>query len=258
MSRLFVVFLLSVMVAASPARAQTLEHARDAFTRGDAAAALAETEQILTQNPQEPNALYLAASIHFHMGNIDVARGRLERAVKLTGNFAAAWELMVQITQAQDDLEKRDEAITRMKLAIGSAIDPRIRRTATFIRDRIRVNDKTLLVADHFGRGGSDFTRYQFSLGDPLMNPGTGLILRTDAATTEAWAATALLAQDGQLFHLDMVEAGEGNARKVAIYEYYVGEPGYDTVRATVMKILRGEIQPLSGEPGSLAGLLKK
>ena len=45
---------------------------------------------------------------------------------------------------------------------------------------------------------------------------------------------------------------------KVAVYHYYVGEPDYDTVRAEVMRILRGEVRPLSGEPGSLSGILKR
>lgn len=250
----------TVVALAAPhaAQAQTLEHATASFAAGDATGALAETEQILARTPEDVNTLYLAASINFQLGNIDVARGRLERVVRLAGNFAAAWELMAQIHQAQNEPEKRDEAIRRMKIAINSAIDPRIRRTSTFIRDRIHAGGKLVVVADHFGRGGSDFTRYQFSIADPLKNPDTGLILRTDAATTESWAATALLPRDQPLFHLDMVDVQDNGERKIAIYEYYVGEPDYDKVRATVIQILRGEIQPLSGAPGSLSGLMKK
>jgi hypothetical protein len=112
-------------------------------------------------------------------------------------------------------------------------------------------------VLDFFLRGGTDFVRYQFGYGDPHQSPEKGLLLRTDAATTEIWADTALLPQDKQLFHLDLIDPTPEGGTKVAVYEYYVGEPDYDTVRVKVMQILRGEAQPMSGEPGSLQGILK-
>jgi len=90
------------------------------------------------------------------------------------------------------------------------------------------------------------------------MNPGKGLLLRTDAATTENWSATALLPAEKQLFHLDLVDPGPQGRDKVAVYQYYVGEPDYDAVRIKVLQILRGEVQPLAGEPGSLSGVLKR
>jgi tetratricopeptide (TPR) repeat protein len=237
--------------------AAVYDRAASAFQNGDSAAALALLEGILARSPENANALYFSALVHFHMGNLDAARGRLERAVRLAGNFFAAWELMVQVAQAQGDLVRREEAIDRLKIAVATAIDPEIRRKGDFIRDRIRVGDQDLAVVDYFVRGGNDFTRYQIGPGDPRTHPDRGFLLRTDTVTTENWKDTALLPPDTQLFHLDLVEAGPDGADKVAIYQYYVGEPDYDTVRAEVMRILRGESRPLSGVPGKLAGSLK-
>jgi tetratricopeptide (TPR) repeat protein len=234
-----------------------LGRAAATFDKGDRAAALAQVEGILARSPEDMDALYRSAQFNFIMGNADAARGRLERLVKLSGNYFSAWELMVMVAQAQGDLARRDEAIKRMKIAITTAIDPGIRRKADFIRDRIQTKLGDLVAADYFSNGGSDFTRYQFALGDPRAHPGKGLLLRTDEFTTEAWSQTALLAQDKQLFHLDLVDPKPDGGDKVAIYQYYVGEPDYDTVRAKVMEILLGEVQPLSGEPGSLQGVLK-
>jgi hypothetical protein len=228
------------------------------FENGDSPGALALVEGLLTRSPQDAIALFYSAAFNFRMGNNDAARGRLERLVKLAGNSVSGWELMVQVTQAQGDLVRRDEAIARLKDAITTAIDPDIRAKANFIRDRIPIGDQALYAAEYFARGGSDFTRYQFSVNDPRRDPDHGIFLRTDESTTETWSDTALLPQDKQLFHLDVVEARPEGGLRVAIYQYYVGEPNYDTVRADVMKILRGEAQPLSGEPGGLAGVLKK
>jgi hypothetical protein len=178
--------------------------------------------------------------------------------VKLSGSYFAAWELMVQVTQAQGDLARRNEAIARVRIAISTAIDPAIRMKGSFIRDRIPVGDAGISAVDYFTRGGSDFTRYAFAPGDPRMDTDHGLMLRTDQTTTENWSDTALLAQDKQLFHLDLVYPKPEGGDNIAVYQYYVGEPDYDTVRAEVMKILRGEVRPLSGEAGSLAGILKQ
>jgi len=165
---------------------------------------------------------------------------------------------MIHVTQAQGNLAWRDTVIERLKLTINTAIDPAIRSKVGLICDRIPIGDRALLAVDYFERGGSDFTRYQFSLDDPRSGQQHGLLLSTDAETTENWRDTALLPADKQLFHLDLVDPGPDGGDNVAIYRFYVGEPHYDTVRAGVFKILRGEVRPLSGEPGSLAGILKQ
>jgi tetratricopeptide (TPR) repeat protein len=253
--------LISLPLAARPQTdpdGAAFDRATAAFNQGDAAGALAQVEALLTRSPDNQNALYFSALINFQMGNIDEARGRIEHVVKLAGNYFAAWQLMVQVTQAQGDLVRRDAAIDRLKIAIKTAIDPGIRNRSDFIRDRIPVGGQTLLAVDYFERSGSDFTRYQFVLDDSRMDRAHGMLLRTDTETTENWRSTALLAPDKQLFHLDLVDPTPAGEDKVAIYEFYVDEPDYDTVRAEVLKVLRGEVRPLSGEPGSLAGILKR
>jgi tetratricopeptide (TPR) repeat protein len=243
--------------AQSPADAAQLERAATMFDQGNRSQGLAAVEGVLAHAPENMVGLYRSALFNFEMGNIDVARGRLERLVKVSGNYYAGWELMTQVTQAQGDLARRDQAIERLKIAMSTAIDPEIRGRGDFIRDRIPTNMGEVLVTDYFDRGGSDFTRYQFLIGDPHAGPDLGLLLRTDADTTDDWQQTALMPPDQQLFHLDMVDLKPEGGQKVAIYQYYVGEPDYDTVRAKVMQVLRGEVQPLSGEPGSLQGVLK-
>jgi tetratricopeptide (TPR) repeat protein len=238
--------------------AEVLDRASKDLTAGNSTQALTLVEGVLAHAPQNANALYQSALINFGIGNVDAARGRLERLIRLSGNYFAVWELMVQVTQEQGDLARRNEAFDRLKISAATALDPAIRARVDFIRERIRVGDNAVTVIDFFGRAGTNFTRYQFALGDPRMDPGHGLLLRTDEATTETWRETALLAQDKRLFHLDLVDSKPEGGDNVAIYQYYVGEPDYDTVRADAMKIMRGEMRPSSGQPGSLAGILKR
>lgn len=261
LAAIFLAVPLIGLAVSAPSRAadapDPLDQAIDTFSAGHATEALAQVEALLTKQPEDQNALFLSGQINLQLGNLDAARGRVERLVKLSGNYLAAWELLAQITQAQNDLARRDEAIARVKLAIQTAIDPAIRASGDFIRDRVPVGRRAIAGVDYFTRQGSDFVRYQWNFGDPREDPDHGLLLRTDEDTTETWENTAILPPDKQLFHLDMVDAKPGGPDVVATYAYYVGEPSYDTVRAEVMKILHGEAKPLSGDPGSLAGVLK-
>ena len=255
--------ILALVGFLSGAQAQTdrdtaeTDRAIQEFDKGNTIAALSMTEAVLSRSPDHPQALFRSALFNFHLNNLEAARGRLERLVRVSGSFFSAWELMVQVTQAQGDLERRNEAVDRVKIAIHSALDPEVRRRADFARERIRTPAGDVVVVDFFERSGSDYTRYQFIKGDPRTNVDIGLVLRTDAVTTQNWEVTALLPPDKQLFHLDLVDPVPGGGEKVAIYQYYVGQPDFDTVNAKVMQILRGEVQPLSGEPGSLQGILK-
>jgi len=177
--------------------------------------------------------------------------------VRLAGSNAVAWETMVQITQAQGDLKRRDEALERFRAAIASAIDPDVRLRNSVVRDMIRVGNRVVWAVDYFDRTGTDFTRYQFTMGDASRDPESGLVLRTDPESTENWSQTALLPADKPLFHLDAAVRGPGGAIVYSNYQFFVGEPDYDTVRAKVLQILRGDAPPLSGEPGPLFGILK-
>ena len=249
--------LFDPRLAAAEADGANLDKAVAAHQNGDVAGALAEAERFLTRAPDDLNALFLSARFNLELGNGNAARGRLERLLKFGGSIAQAWELMVQVAQLEGDRPRRAEAIERVKRAIQTSVDPRIRAKDSFLRDWIPVGKLAVTAADYFGRAGNEFTRYQFGLGDPRPNPGIGLLLRTDEDTTARWQETALLPPDQLLFHLDMVDQGEGGAEKIAIYEYYAGEPDYDVLRVKVLQILRGEARPLNGEPGSLAGILK-
>jgi tetratricopeptide (TPR) repeat protein len=251
--------LAGLAYAVTPAGAQAPDraHADALYKQGDVRGALAAIDQVLAKSPNEPNAVFDAARFDFDLNKLDAARAHAEHLVKLVGNNAIAWELLTQIAQAQNDLTRRDEALEQAKIAIRSAINPDVRARAMLIRDHFRTRDGLVLAVDYFDRDGPDFTRYQFTRYDPAIFPDLGILLRTDTATTQSWSETALLPPDKRLFHLDMVDRKQDGGDVVAIYKYYVGEPSYDVVRADVMKILRGEIKPLSGVPGTLAGRMK-
>ena len=261
-SRRVLVIALSGLLAAVPARAQTgtdttAANAGALYQKGDYAGALSGYDKILAKSPTDGQALYLSAFALFEMGRLDEARNRAEKLVSTVGSYVIAWELLTQIVQNQGDLHRRDEAIAQLKGAIDTAIDPTVRAKGMFLRDRFRLKAGDLVTAFYFTRAGTDFARYEISWVDPAKNGYATIYVRTDAGTTEQWNETALLPPDALLFHLDMVDIAPDGSQKTAIYQYFVGEPDYDTVRARVLDILRGKVKPLSGTPGSLDGIMK-
>ncbi len=242
-------------IAADPAQLSAL---RAALERRETAGAAAAIDRLLAQSPDDPEVLSLAALREFRLGQPNLARGRLERLARAPGIRIADLELLAIVTQAQGDRARRDEVLDRLRFEIGPLPRPRIPGKSDIERDRIAVPGGEIRVLEYFQRNGLDFIRYLFSPGDPWANPHLGLLLRTDLLTTQNWQGTALLADDKPLFHLDLVERGDDGTLTTSVYKYFVGEPDYDTVRAKVMDILRGDAKPETGPPGKLAGILKR
>lgn len=243
--------------AAWPQTEATDEHATARYNEGDIAGAVEEFQRVLAKAPDDPRALYLGAAGNLELGRLAQARALADRLVKISGGFVISWELMAQIAQGQGDLKRRDEAIDEVKMAIRTAVNPAVRAKGSFIRDRIAAKGGALAATEFFLAAGTDFTRYQINWVTPEKNGETALLLRTDSATTQTWAETALMPPEKLLFHLDMVTPKEGGEPDVATYAYFVGEPAYDAVRAKVLEILQGKLKPQSGKSGALEGILR-
>jgi tetratricopeptide (TPR) repeat protein len=241
----------------APTGKAAADKAREILDGGDPAGALALLEPILAKAPGDPNALYLSARALLLLGRLTEARARAEKVISEVGSYFVAWETLIQITQAQGDLKRRDEAIEELKISVSTAVDPDIRAKGAYVREFLPVKGQALVTWHYFTRVGSDFSRYEIAWQDPEKSGGAKLLLATDSESTEQWSQTALLPPDAQLFHLDMVDIPRPGEQKVAIYAYFVGEPDYDTFHAKVMQVLHGELKPQTGTPGSLDGILK-
>jgi tetratricopeptide (TPR) repeat protein len=261
-SRRSILFSLCALpLGASAAWAQATpaaeEHAGALLDAGDAAGALAALEQILARTPNDPNALLYSARALLLLGRLPEARARAEKVITEVGSFFVAWETLIQITQAQGDKARRDEAIEELKLSVSTAVDQSIRAKGSYVREYLPVGKDALVVWHYFTRSGTDFVRYEIAWRDPDRSGDSKLVLKTDEETTEQWSETALLPPDAALFHLDLVDTPRPGETKTSIYAYFVGEPDYDTFRARAMQVLHGELKPQSGTPGGLDGVMK-
>jgi hypothetical protein len=231
-----------------------------AETPGDRAMALLEAgkrqdalwafEAIIAAKPQDPsNALYVASRIDLEDGNWHAAKPMLQRLVKLRPGSFPAWELMIQTYQAAGETEKRDSAIQSLYDAWHSALDAETQSRISFARDRLAGPKHTVIAMETLEPGGEDIVRFLFQ---PLDNDGSAahlILLRSDNDTNALWRENAMVPDDKVVYHLDTIEQLPDGKTSDRTYAFYVEPPEYDEVRATVLQILSGAIQPLNGDP---------
>jgi tetratricopeptide (TPR) repeat protein len=216
---------------------------------GKRADALEAFERIIAQHPQDPTIpLFEASAIALDLNKWQEAKPYVRRLVKLRPGSMQAWEMLVQVEQAEGDKTGQRDAMDRMYSAWRSALDPVTRQRAVFTRDRIFGPKRTVIVQQTLEPGGDNIVRWFLAPIDQLDHPAHYLIVRSDDETNERWRESGTASYGTVVYHLDAVQIlPNGQARSVP-YEFYLNEPDYDQVRTKVAAILSGEAKPLSGE----------
>jgi tetratricopeptide (TPR) repeat protein len=211
--------------------------------------ALRAFEAIIGSNPPDPApALFAAGLIDLEDGNWQAARPYVKQLVKLRPSSFQSWEMMIQVDQAAGDLEDRDVAIQSLYESWRSALDPQIRARVSFVRDRIVGPKHTLLGIESLDPGGDNILRFLFQPTSETGSTRHLIALRSDGETNERWREDGTVPYGTVIYHLDTIEQFGIGQSTIQTYEYYVEPPDYDRVRAKVVQILAGTVQPLSGQ----------
>lgn len=243
--------MIFLLASASAAAADTADDRAMALLQdGKRQEALAAFEAIIAARPANPvAALFFAGRIDIEDGNWRAAMPLLQRLVKLRPGSFPAWELMIQTYQAAGETENRDRAIQSLYDAWHSALDPATQMRISFTRDRIAGPNHTVVAVETLEPGGDDIVRFLFQ---PVDNDGPAahlILLRSDTTTNARWRENGMVPQDTIVFHLDTIEQLPDGRTSDRSYAFYLTPPGYDDVRAKVVQILSGTIQPLNGDP---------
>jgi tetratricopeptide (TPR) repeat protein len=211
--------------------------------------ALHAFEAIIASRPADPSqALFVAGLIDLEDGRWQVAKPYVQQLVKLRPSSFQAWEMMIQVDQAAGDPEDRDAAIQSLYEAWRSALDPQIRSRVSFVRDRIAGAKHTVIAQQTLDPGGGDILRFLFQPTDEAGNTGHLIVVRSDDETNERWRENGTVPYGTVVYHLDTVERLADGRSASRPYQYYLDAPDYDKVRATVVEILAGTVQPLTGQ----------
>jgi tetratricopeptide (TPR) repeat protein len=226
----------------------TVEQAIALYESGKIAEAKQAFDTILVGDPNEPRSLYYSASINSTSGHPQIAIQQVLLLLKSHPDSLAALELEVQVYQALGVPGRRDAAIERLRIERDSMIHPNPRYAVAFTRDRFMVGGRTFITSERFDPGGETIVRYTFVEEATAAHPRHVIVLLSDPETNERWRDAANLTVDDVVYHLDTIAAATNGNEVHAIYNNYVGEPNYDTVRAAVTDILTGKAKPISGD----------
>ncbi len=242
--------LLMVATAAGAADppAVTRDQAMALLREGKRADALHAFDAIIAAKPPDPTpALFAAALIDLEDGNWRAAKPYVQQLVKLRPSSFQAWEMMIQVDQADGDTEDRTASIRSLYAAWRSALDPSIQKRVSFVRDRIVGPKHTLVAQETLDPGGDDILRFLFQPQDEEGSARHLIVVRSDNETNERWREDGTVPYGTVVYHLDTVTQLPNGRSAVLPYAYYLEPPDYDRIRATVAGILDGSAEPLSG-----------
>ena len=245
-----VLCLLSLLATAAAVAETPGDQAMALLDAGKRAEALRAFEAVIAAKPADPSAaLFYAGRIELEDGHWQAARPMLQQLVKLRPGSFPAWELMIQASPAAGETENRDHAIESLYDAWHSALDAQSRARVAFARDRIAGPKRTLVAIEMLERGGDDSVRFVFRPADYNGPAAHVILLRSDNDTNTQWRDIGTITEDKIVYHLDTIEQLPDGKTSARAYAFYLEPPGYDEVRAKVVQILSGAIQPLSGDP---------
>jgi tetratricopeptide (TPR) repeat protein len=249
---LWILIPILLLVAGTPLAADQpidQDQAMALLREGKLQQALQAFDAIIASNPPDPSAaLYSASMLNLEDGDWRAAKPYVKRLVKLRPASFQAWELMIQVDQADGDLQDRDDAIRSLYETWHRAQDPETRAKVSFVRDRIAGPKHTLLGQQALDPGGGDVLRFQFQPTEELAHPRHVIVVRSDDETNSRWRENGTVSYGTVVYHLDTVEQIAVGQITTRPYEYYLEPPDYDRVRAKVVEILAGTAQPLSGQ----------
>lgn len=211
--------------------------------------ALEAFDAIIAAKPPDPSgALFSASLIDLEDGNWRAAQPLIKQLVKLRPSSFPSWEVMIQVDQAAGDLADRDASIQSLYEAWHTALDPQTQARVLFARDRIIGPKHMLIGQETLDPGGDDIIRFLFV---PMDQEGTGqhlILVRSDSDTNERWRQDGTVSSGTLVYHLDTVKQLANGQQEVRPYAFYLEAPDYDKVRPTVVGILNGTVQPLTGQ----------
>ena len=190
----------------------------------------------------------------FNVGLMAYLAGKPEESLdpwlKLKEIEPQNWRVRTKLIQAYEALGqpgKRDAEIAALLKLRKTTTDKVLKETKFFIRDQFSVGETRVMVFDYFDLEGDEPIRWSFDL---LPTEGKHIKDRYILTLYKATNARALeikeIKKDERLFHLD----GYKDDRRIhEMYGDFVGEPVYETIKATVQEIIQGKRSPHLAKP---------
>jgi len=198
----------------------------------------------LAKDPKNPTLLYNAGLMAYLT---DKAKDAVACWSQLKALEPDNWRVRAKLIQAYEAVgqqKQRDAERAELFKLRKETEDKDLKDLKYYCRDQFSVGTTRIMVFEYFELEGDEPIRLSFDLLEPEGKPvKTRYSLGSYKATNEVAKETKKIKPGQRLFHLDAHKQG-GDTHE--LYELYVGEPEYDSIKKAVKEILEGKRKPSS------------
>jgi tetratricopeptide (TPR) repeat protein len=205
--------------------------------------ALAMLEKACAADPNSVRIHWNTAQTYQSKGDAKSAAAYFQKVLKIAPDEWQGIAKLVQLYDALGETKRRDAERQRL-LALRKAGKIRSLAAAeSFCRDQFQAGDRKLIVLEYFELRGERAKRYSFHVLQKGKEQTDYVVsLGSYDATNQIAREAGRLKKGERLFHLDGYYE-DGTHKTFGMSR---GEPPYDDVKATVVKIVKGELKAVS------------
>ena len=214
------------------------------YEQGKHAESIAPLEHALNRYPEGSNILW-------NLGLASAAAGQPEKALTYWQRYRTLrsedWRVLpklIQTYQALGRIELRDETLAELLRLRAQTLDPEFLDARWFCREQFKMNGRRVLVYQFFEPSGEWMQFYRFLVRNAEGEKDFYISLGSYDMTTQISRELGEIKEDERVYHFDGYYP-DGLHRTFGFLDGKT-PPTYDEIRPTILKILKGEIQPMS------------
>ncbi len=214
------------------------------YEQGKFADSITYLEKALNRYPEGSNILW-------NLGLASAAAGQHAKALTYWKRYRNVrsddWQVvpkLIQTYQALGRIKMRDETLAALFRLREQTRDPRLKQTPLFCREQFKVNDRLVLAYQFFEPSGEWMQFYRFVVTDSKGRDEFFVSLGSYEKTNQISKELGDIKEGERLYHFDGYYPGR--VHKTFGFLKAKITPTYDAIRPTVLKMLKGEIQPMS------------
>jgi tetratricopeptide (TPR) repeat protein len=207
--------------------------------------ALASFQKVLTADPANATASLLAASAALNLFQSDGAVTYAENAQLLAPNDWRVDTTLVTAYAQAGKTKERDAVRAKLVALHDSPTAPDAMKANGFLLDLFKVGNYRVEAVQYFKPIGKFHTYYRFVVRNRANKRVWEYELQSDDFAQKSWAEAHAqeAATGGRQYSLESDSGAEHNE-----YRLFSGDPGYDAVRAVVVRLLLDRTAPFPGE----------
>jgi len=208
------------------------------------AKALATFQKILVTDPENATANLLAASAALNLYQGTEAVAYAEKAQQLAPNDWRVDTTLVAAYASANKTKERDAERAKLIALHEGASAPDAMKANGFLLDLFRVGNYRVEAVQYFKPIGKFHTYYRFVVRNQANRRVWNYELHSDDLSQKSWAEAhpQEAAAGGRQFSLE--SAGDTPIE----YRLFSGDPGYDALRAVVVRLLLDRTTPFPAE----------